>query len=522
MHFHYLMDVGGGLVQPARSFEEHVDAALGHAGRRCRGIERARRFTEAFIRPSGPGRPSTPRFANAIEAAAAQPAPAPAGAPPAALAARPCSCPGSATRSSAPHAAVAEGERLQGPPLPSQFQAAGVPEDSPVRGRAPRAHRRRGTAGAAPAHRREPDPEAEPAARSGQEPRLPRCRRGRGDPGAGDDARAPGPSDHRRSLAHGNGIRSCSTGYRSWRGRRPTAACTTISSSSSRAAARRRGIGTSHPTTTTSCRSTAPTSSASATRRASTSSEGRLKHVDVGDFDQEIIERVKRARGLGDAKLLHPSLMYNLFSVFWRQQAPMTLVEAFTRLQIRCPSCRSATWRRSCRASTSPRSSTRTRRCQTAPRNRAFIADGRWPISRGTTDVVLLNTAQRYDDHADFAPIQARPAAHRRAPDDARDEPRGADAHHRRRRRRSSAPTAGSRIWRRSWHRHGGVLFASRRVPVRPPGGRQARLLQPQAPDSFVPLDVKRRGRGPARRRQAERPLPDGAPSTDEVERDRR
>ncbi len=57
---------------------------------------------------------------------------------------------------------------------------------------------------------------------------------------------------------------------------------------------------------------------------------GRFKHVDVGEFDREIVERVKRARGLGSAKLLHPSLMYNLFSVFWRQQAPMTLVEAFS------------------------------------------------------------------------------------------------------------------------------------------------------------------------------------------------
>ena len=33
---------------------------------------------------------------------------------------------------------------------------------------------------------------------------------------------------------------------------------------------------------------------------------------------------------LGKAKMLHPSLMYNLFNVFWRQQAPITLIEAFS------------------------------------------------------------------------------------------------------------------------------------------------------------------------------------------------
>ena len=58
--------------------------------------------------------------------------------------------------------------------------------------------------------------------------------------------------------------------------------------------------------------------------------KGRLKHIDIGEFDREIIERVKKARGLDSVKILHPSMMYNLFNVFWRQQAPITLVEAFS------------------------------------------------------------------------------------------------------------------------------------------------------------------------------------------------
>ena len=34
--------------------------------------------------------------------------------------------------------------------------------------------------------------------------------------------------------------------------------------------------------------------------------KGRLKHIDLGEFDREIIERVKRARGLDKVKVLHP------------------------------------------------------------------------------------------------------------------------------------------------------------------------------------------------------------------------
>ena len=77
IHFHYLMDVNGGLLTVARTLDEHVrllaDSLAGEGG----GDIKARRFVEGFIRPFGMGEAATPRFADAIEALASTPAPHP-------------------------------------------------------------------------------------------------------------------------------------------------------------------------------------------------------------------------------------------------------------------------------------------------------------------------------------------------------------------------------------------------------------------------------------------------------------
>jgi hypothetical protein len=132
--------------------------------------------------------------------------------------------------------------------------------------------------------------------------------------------------------------------------------------------------------------------------------KGRLKHIEIGDFDNEIIERVRQARGLGKVRVLHPSLMYNLFSVFWRQQSAMTLVEAFSvfRMFERLPL--------GDLAGQLPREYVAVKFYANAalpdtPTNRAFIASVLTELTR-TTDVVLLNTGQRYDDHSDFAAVR--------------------------------------------------------------------------------------------------------------------
>jgi hypothetical protein len=111
--------------------------------------------------------------------------------------------------------------------------------------------------------------------------------------------------------------------------------------------------------------------------------KGRLKHFDSGAFDREIIGKVRRARGVGKAKILHPSLMYNLFNVFWRQQAPITLIEAFSvfRPLPKLPLGDLASHLPS-----------------------EYVAV-KFDLT-ATTDVVLLNTGQQYDDHSDFTPPQ--------------------------------------------------------------------------------------------------------------------
>ncbi len=77
IHFHYLLHVAGGLLHAARSVDEHL-AQLNQA--LASGVTespRSRAFVEAFVRPHGLGVAATPLFADAVEALAAAPQPAP-------------------------------------------------------------------------------------------------------------------------------------------------------------------------------------------------------------------------------------------------------------------------------------------------------------------------------------------------------------------------------------------------------------------------------------------------------------
>ncbi|MGH9350073.1 MAG: hypothetical protein ACRD26_22695, partial [Vicinamibacterales bacterium] len=134
---------------------------------------------------------------------------------------------------------------------------------------------------------------------------------------------------------------------------------------------------------------------------------GRLKHLDVSRFDREIIDRVIERRGLHGAQLLHPSEMYRLFEHFWFQRAPVTLIEAFTHFSMLPPAERGS-------RDPSPLRSQLPARYVAAkfygnsalpdtPDNRAFIRVFLSELAQHV-DVVLLNTADRYDDHDDFPP----------------------------------------------------------------------------------------------------------------------
>ena len=75
LHFHYLLDVNGGLLRASRSLDEHVPqlaaALAGHGG----GDAKAARFVDGFVRPFGRDEAATPRFVDADRAAGALPAP---------------------------------------------------------------------------------------------------------------------------------------------------------------------------------------------------------------------------------------------------------------------------------------------------------------------------------------------------------------------------------------------------------------------------------------------------------------
>lgn len=76
-HFTYLLEVEGGLLQAARSFEEHfvqISASLaGQDHHRAQTL----RFLRAFIRPRGLDTPATAVFIEELDALCRQPAPAP-------------------------------------------------------------------------------------------------------------------------------------------------------------------------------------------------------------------------------------------------------------------------------------------------------------------------------------------------------------------------------------------------------------------------------------------------------------
>lgn len=70
LHFHHLLNAGGGLLHTSETWEDHADQlrdALAAAHPDECVSEKSRRFTEAFIRPYGLDEPATPRMLDAIE-----------------------------------------------------------------------------------------------------------------------------------------------------------------------------------------------------------------------------------------------------------------------------------------------------------------------------------------------------------------------------------------------------------------------------------------------------------------------
>jgi hypothetical protein len=404
LHFHYLLEVGGGLLQVARSLDEHVSQLAATLSDPEPGIERARRFTEGFIRPQGLAEPSTPRFAEAVEGSGARPAPAPAGAPPVALVARLLLLPWLAVaqlvnvtqpmrketrykfRRFRRHArkqlllrirqfAVARLKQIVGEEPPQLRQASGAILT-------PKLNKHRDPAKSllfpgVP----EVDETKEMITMLGRQPRP--------------IVVGPWLTEAGFELLYWIPFLAWAKSYASLHDDQ------LIVVSRGGAAPWYRHISPNYHDILS-----LYTADEFRLRNEARVHEqkGRLKHIDIGDFDREIIDRVRRARGLDKVKILHPSLMYNLFNVFWRQQAPITLVEAFSvfrplprlpldDLSARLPDDYVAVkfYANSALPDTAA--------------NRGFIAQVLTDLTR-VTDVVLLNTGQRYDDHDDFAPVR--------------------------------------------------------------------------------------------------------------------
>ena len=404
IHFHYLTTVGGGLLQTARSLEEHVDQLAATILDPAPGIERAQRFTHAFVRPNGMEVAATPRFADAIEALAAQPKPRPAGASPFALLLRVLLLPwlGYAELRNSTQPLRKESRyrfnrfrrhfRKQMFMKIRQFAVARLKQ---TMGEEPPQPRQASGAILTPKPNKPRDP-----AKSLLFPGVPEVEETK------EYITMLGRQD--RPIIVGPWLTE--TGFETlyWIPFLAWAKAYASLHDDQLIVVSRGGAAPWYRHITPNYHDILSLYTADEFRERNDArvheQKGRFKHVDVGEFDQEIVDRVRKARGLGKVRLLHPSLMYNLFSVFWRQQAPMTLVEAFSvfRLFPKLPL--------GDLAAHLPREYVAVKFYANAslpdnPTNRAFIASVLADLTR-TTDVVLLNTGQRYDDHSDFGAVR--------------------------------------------------------------------------------------------------------------------
>jgi hypothetical protein len=130
--------------------------------------------------------------------------------------------------------------------------------------------------------------------------------------------------------------------------------------------------------------------------------ETKQKQHVMSAFDEEIIRHVKISADVRDAEVLHPMYMYRLFYPYWKSQASMNLIDAFTGYRRLQPLEPTDLERRLPREYFAMRFYFNDAFPETEE-NRAFVAK---LISRltETSDVVLLNPGLHLDDHWDLEP----------------------------------------------------------------------------------------------------------------------
>jgi hypothetical protein len=404
IHFHYLLNVGGGLLEASRSLEEHVAQLSATLADPRPGIERARRFTEGFIRPHGLTESSTPRFAAAIEAVAQRPAPHAVGAPPAAWVARVLLLPWLAFAQLITATQPMRKEtrykyrrfrRHAKKQVFLKIRHFAVSRLKQIVGEEPPQLRQPSGAILTPKLNKHRDP-----AKSLLFPGVPEVGETK------EMITMLGRQD--RPIIVGPWLTEAGFELLYWIPFLAWAKSYASLNDDQLIVVSRGGAAPWYRHISPNYHDILSLFSAEEFRLRNDArvheQKGRLKHIDLGEFDREIIDRVKRARGLDKVKVLHPSLMYNLFNVFWRQQAPITLIEAFSvfrplpKLPLGDLSSHLP------REYVAVKFYANSALPDTAA-NRALTAQVLEDLT-ATTDVVLLNTGHRYDDHTDFAPVR--------------------------------------------------------------------------------------------------------------------
>ncbi len=383
IHFRYLTDVNGGLLHVARSFEEHVAQLSGPLTTRVEHDEQSRRFTEGFIRPKGLDVPATPLFVDAIEKLLSKPA-------------RPSFGPRAASVARVILPRILE--RL------GQTSERAVAEPPPARdGDEPRG-----------ARKRQASARARVEAIGGVAPLAPRVGKVREQKVLAGSETPEAQAVREQVLQMAADGRPIVAGpwlseagfellywvpFVRWVARYAKldpARLYVVSRGGTRAWYG--GVAAHYDDV---FRYFTPDEFRARNDARISEQKGVLKHVQLAGFDRAIVEQVASAHALTDYHVLHPSLMYGLFQLFWKQHQPVTLVELFTQFGLIPESEDEAAIRRQLPDRYVVAKFYGSAGLPPTEENRRFVDALLADLSTGT-DIVLLNPGVRYDDHADF------------------------------------------------------------------------------------------------------------------------
>ena len=128
---------------------------------------------------------------------------------------------------------------------------------------------------------------------------------------------------------------------------------------------------------------------------------GAQKQLILSDFDKDILQLVKQTLDIGDAALLHPSLMYRLFMFFWQGQCSVDFLEKHIRFTSLVPLKPNDPLKGLPNNYIAVKFYTSSSFPNTQD-NRFFVSSLLQRLA-SQMDVVMLNTNLKVDDHYDFA-----------------------------------------------------------------------------------------------------------------------